>query len=131
MKLINFLINDLGEIQTIGTAVVLLIAVILYVIQNSKLEVNPYTCIARLIKKVVGIKHIAKRVDNLEADLQEFEFQICKANILIFAQGLRDKESFSDLDWLIVFDSIDRYKALGIADSLIESEIDFIKKAKI
>lgn len=145
MKFINFMFEDLGKIQTIGTVVVIIIGILSSILQFSKIKVNPYSALSRIVRKIVGTsylsseiekirEHYEQQISEVKTTLAEFAFNACRHQIIVYAREVREKKPHTEAERRIVFKYITDYCQLceeyNFRNGYIDDEIELIKSDK-
>ena len=79
-------------------------------IEISKIKINPWSAIGRLIGKFLGITGLSKKFDALEEKVDENQAKTIRVRILRFGDELNEGRYHSKDSWDQCMDDIDAYE---------------------
>lgn len=102
-------------------------------IEVSKIKINPWSAIGRLIGKFLGITGLSNKIDALEKKVDENQATTIRVRILRFEDELQDNKYHSKDSWDQCMDDIHRYHEYvnehpKFINDITVASIDHIKK---
>ena len=89
--------------------ITVIIVLLMSLIEVSKIKINPWSAIGRLIGKFLGITGLSTKIDALEKKVDENQATTIRVRILRFEDELQDNKYHSKDSWDQCMDDIRRY----------------------
>ena len=86
------------------------VVIILSLLEISKIKINPWSWIGKIIGGFLGVKAISEKLDALDKKVDENQATTIRVRILQFEDSLQDGKTRSKDSWNQVMDDIRRYE---------------------
>jgi len=104
-------LNNIWETITNNPGwITVIILLAMSLIEISKIKINPWSAIGRLIGKFLGITGLSKKFDALEEKVDENQAKTIRVRILRFGDELNEGRYHSKDSWDQCMDDIDAYE---------------------
>lgn len=86
------------------------IIIILSLVEVSKIKLNPWSALGKIIGKLLGIESVSNKLDALEKKVDENQATTIRVRILHFEDELQNEKKHSKDSWDQAMDDIERYE---------------------
>lgn len=127
-------LGNIWDVITHNPGWITVIIVLLFsLVEVSKIKLNPWSAIGRLIGKFLGITGLSNKIDALEKKVDENQATTIRVRILRFEDELQDNKYHSKDSWDQCMDDIRRYHEYvnehpKFINDITVASIDHIKK---
>lgn len=109
------------------------VAIILSLLEISKIKINPWSWIGKIIGGFLGVKAISEKLDALDKKVDENQATTIRVRILQFEDSLQDGKTRSKDSWNQVMDDIRRYEEYtethpGFKNNITTASVNHITK---
>lgn len=102
--------NILDTIKDNPGWITMIIVLVMSLIEVSKIKINPWSAIGKLIGKFLGITGLSNKLDALEKKVDENQAKTIRVRILRFGDDLNEGKWRSKDSWDQCMDDIDSYE---------------------
>lgn len=86
------------------------VIIVLSLVEVSKIKLNPWSALGKIIGKLLGIESVSNKLDALEKKVDENQATTIRVRILHFEDELQSEKMHSKDSWDQVMDDIERYE---------------------
>ena len=86
------------------------VIIVLSLVEVSKIKLNPWSALGKIIGKLLGIESVSNKLDALEKKVDENQATNIRVRILHFEDAIQEGKHHSKDSWNQVMDDIERYE---------------------
>lgn len=86
------------------------VIIVLSLVEVSKIKLNPWSALGKIIGKLLGIESVSNKLDALEKKVDENQATTIRVRILHFEDELQSEKKHSKDSWDQAMDDIERYE---------------------
>ena len=87
-----------------------IVIIVLSLVEVSKIKLNPWSALGKIIGKLLGIESVSNKLDALEKKVDENQATTIRVRILHFEDELQSEKIHSKDSWDQAMDDIERYE---------------------